>query len=1186
MGRASNAKKRRREAARSAAPLADIDRASAVAVLSAASVSPTACQRQPSLALATAALYQSGASGRRVLGADGLGVLLAAGEQLLKYGGLEGDEPHDVRDDVRVRWGPELFRIAPGGWERPVSIIEDARSASRAFDAAIDAALSFRLRDVVELGLRFMDETLGLLAPAWPPQGGSILREARVCDDEVARVLAGPSIESVATRCTDPKRAARALAWASRRPDDLSADVTVQSGVFGAVLAVKIGSRFDALPVGFVLDGIYAAVEALSEVALRDAAARERWAALARRRLLHLLAGRGGPLAEGADGGAGAIVALQRIDDGFLLAADVAAVGSDDLGIEQAEERLRAIKPGGTVHSAGGAVPLAEDDTIIRLVVVVGATSLVLLRADEAVPVNVLPAEDLRWIVTAADRPEDLVMFLREWQTPTPERRFSFGAFDLWEVWKGNGGAFHRVGAPLTSVMFSPHHERAEWRRHSQLRWLESALLDAGLPGLTTWPEVNLDPDAGRSATLVDLARDDAVDIAVGADGRVLAVRYSIRRTSEVPPSNIAHAVMWKLQHLRGEADVLYAGETNTVRIEVREDADQTVPLAVERVGPVFVVAMGPNIADELVRDEAAVEDQLGTLLAAASGCDDGSTERFAAAWSCAPRAIAVDGVRLPQRARNPGRFTEPHGSLIAFFEHALAEDLLTQGVEPGTRRGPDARDLQSQRIHPVLQRLFDEAIAPFDATALVIGALEDLERAHYTRWVEEGHHARLASLGGRDIAHRLIRSRRDVTTAIRALSLVVEEVLRAPPVGSRRPRAIDLDAIYAVAYLLYESGVRSEAIHKDLDGAELHISDSYEFTVEHVPTDFDAEAFNCAVAQATAPARPRADVEDDADDTEEPTRSVVETLPRLAGLDRALRDELAFGLDALMAVLDAATGWEDAGDGSPVAVTSRAEVESRATRASSASEAEISASLDWLTLTGDDLRGEPLEHWELDRRAVRLATRPLAVPPADESVVCVAPWAAAACRKIVANHLADGRLPWPRAALPKTVYAALEAYRSERNRALESEVEGILRSCASLVVRARVKKPKVLGLQHLPRELDALCVDDARSRIWVVEVKDRAAAFSSAQVRNAIDDFHREDGYVDKLLGNVSVIRADAPAVASALGIIDANREWEVNGLMVTRRIEPAAFVADPRVPFCTVDAFLGFIDADVPPG
>jgi len=235
-----------------------------------------------------------------------------------------------------------------------------------------------------------------------------------------------------------------------------------------------------------------------------------------------------------------------------------------------------------------------------------------------------------------------------------------------------------------------------------------------------------------------------------------------------------------------------------------------------------------------------------------------------------------------------------------------------------------------------------------------------------------------------------------------------------------------------------------------------------------------------------------------------------------------------------------------------------------------------------WLTLRTSDLRGEALEHWELDRRAVRLATRPLV--EAAEGGLFVCPWAASATRTIISNHLLDGRLPWPQSALPEAVNRALRTYREERNKELERDVMLALSGRPNLRALGPMKA-KVLGLATLPRELDGICIDETRSRIWVIEAKDRAAAFSPHQVRKAIDEFHDEGGYVKKLIGNVGLIQADAGSVAAAMSAAEPHRPWDVLGLLATRRVEPAAYVREPGVVFCTVGTIADTIDSDVVP-
>jgi hypothetical protein len=237
----------------------------------------------------------------------------------------------------------------------------------------------------------------------------------------------------------------------------------------------------------------------------------------------------------------------------------------------------------------------------------------------------------------------------------------------------------------------------------------------------------------------------------------------------------------------------------------------------------------------------------------------------------------------------------------------------------------------------------------------------------------------------------------------------------------------------------------------------------------------------------------------------------------------------------------------------------------------------------DWLTLRCAALQGEMLEHWELDRRAVRLASRPLVEPEPGQLLLC--PWAASMSRHILLGHLSDGRLPWPQSAVPDAVNKQLHKFRRSRNVALEREVIAALAKRPRLKALGNVKKAKVLGLADLPREIDGICLDQDRSRIWVLEAKDRTVALSPHQLRTAIDEFHEPGGYIDKLIANVDLVRASARTVAKALGADQPDRAWQVEGLMVTRRIEPAAYVRISRVSFCTADTVVQSIDTDTLP-
>jgi hypothetical protein len=490
---------------------------------------------------------------------------------------------------------------------------------------------------------------------------------------------------------------------------------------------------------------------------------------------------------------------------------------------------------------------------------------------------------------------------------------------------------------------------------------------------------------------------------------------------------------------------------------------------------------------------------------------------------------------------------------------------------------------LESRQIYPVLLDLFRDAVASFDGPTLVRAVLEDLERVHLARWRDEGHLGRLAALAtpGVDVAARVLDTRHKGNTAARALALTVEEALRDLPAGDRVPRYLDLQRIYGIAYLLYESGMRSETIHQRVSGAALEITDSYELIARPADLDFDAAAFNRAVAAATPPQR-LTTPEPDNPSEEISAPTIGHIWREIAGVDSAMRATLGFGVQALLCVLDTVICWR-VDDDEPVAIVLTPDIIAHAAELTDGDQRELKHAVEWLTLRPAALQGETLEHWELDRRAVRLASRPLVEAESEKLLLC--PWAASMSRQVLLGHLSDGRLPWPQSALPDAVNNQLRVFRRSRNTALERTVIATLSTRPHLKARGNIKKAKVLGLTVLPREIDGICIDEARGRIWVIEAKDRTIAFSPHQLRTAIDEFHEPDGYIDRVIANVDLIRSSAATVAAAMRVERPDRTWDVQGLVVTRRIEPAAYVGTSRLLFCTADTVVETIDTDVLP-
>lgn len=351
-------------------------------------------------------------------------------------------------------------------------------------------------------------------------------------------------------------------------------------------------------------------------------------------------------------------------------------------------------------------------------------------------------------------------------------------------------------------------------------------------------------------------------------------------------------------------------------------------------------------------------------------------------------------------------------------------------------------------------------------------------------------------------------------------------------------------------------------------------------------PTDFDMGAYSNLSAHGSLPPPVPISTQQHtapADDGEEEPQALIELRPDLADLDGAMRQSLGFGLDALTGVLNVATQW-DAHAGAPATLTSlEAVAEACVAMAVGATRKEYAAAAQWLTLGVSDLDGGTIPHWETERRAKRIATSPLVESP---SGLWVLPWTTDSTLRIVANYLSDGRLPWPDAALPGGVTKALKQYRQARNRELEKEAVAVL-NASGFIVRGNVKPEKAAhyGISDLSGEVDALCIDEGRDRIWVIEAKDPYTPFSARQIRRLVDDFHKPGKYVDRLLDKVRDIEQSAGEVAAALNVPNPKRQWQVIGLMVTRRPEPGAVAVEAKVPFCVIGDLSQAVDRETPP-
>ncbi len=300
MGRKSRLKRERRE--HGAGPVARVahgrSRASLLALLEAASVSPNASQYLPSLSV----IYESLANRRIRMGEERAGPALldplirAASQECPSVAAEQDWLLHDPRFDVRVEWSGEMFRMVAGGLERPTSVVEMLRRLAVTVDPVLYEHGKYALTDMVELVLRRVDVVAGMLAPTWPADLERGLGSApQVRPEELVAAAQLPALEDQVAECRDPERALAALEAHSVPAKSLRREEMSTVATFGSAIAVRHGARgFIPLPAGLMVEALNALVGEFAVKALSlDSSLDERWQRAAWEYVGHMLALRG-----------------------------------------------------------------------------------------------------------------------------------------------------------------------------------------------------------------------------------------------------------------------------------------------------------------------------------------------------------------------------------------------------------------------------------------------------------------------------------------------------------------------------------------------------------------------------------------------------------------------------------------------------------------------------------------------------------------------------------------------------------------------------------------------------------------------------------------------------------------------------------------------------------------------------
>ncbi|MCU1364432.1 MAG: hypothetical protein JWN39_71, partial [Ilumatobacteraceae bacterium] len=995
-----------------AALIATYATADLIRVLDAASVSPTAAQRSPSMSLIFEAAVRRRRQGVRSI--DGAGLVELVAEIAQMFPGVESMEDfqqYDGRLEVLVPWGTGLFRLLPGAMERPTQVVRQHRLIASVIDPALKPAIGFGLGDAGELLLRRLDQVAVGLAPAWPDGPlAEIGDDARISEPEIEAVRTLLPFAALIEACDDPRAAQLACGRFSKRARDLRGEAQSMTAVstFGSTMAVLHNESLVPLPAGLMLEVLPQIGLDLVKVALATQPLLEgQWSIAVAKRVARLFKGTHHRLVGPAwVGQREPLHSLVFFDRNRVLAVGNCASLDPTVRAKRIHStfgHLKLIRPGAVVETPRGNLRIPDDAEVLHVQLTAGPMFAVPFER----PCPTLGLDDLEWILYSerADR-DDLWYFIRDLTDAPGVRRFqAWDLIDQWEVWRSKK-SFYDGAATLDLMTFSAHAAVAEWEDAAKAASAEVALQRLGLESLRDWPAA-------------DLERPLGFEVADFQQGKVLqilpwVVPVSIARTSAGTPTDKSDTIWrltvgldWKLSHTRDE---FTHAATNSglgrLRIEFRFVARDDGPsLTVEDCNDSGDLTIGwdGRLQMLLAADSFAVEERLGIVLSAVLA--PAARSDFLAAWNDAPPGIRVDGIRTRQKTRDLPKPLTAHAALTSDVLRDLAAELQQTGWIPGLLSGADATALESGTVFPWLIAKLHEASAALDPARLLMFAMVQYERSCYQRFIAG---KRLGWSRGFPVrgAEHTDDSRNESVRISRVLGLIVEEVLARPPAGDRDVDDASWAKILAIAELFIESCFRSDAIHWRLQEVELEVSDLFEVNVHTTdrPTDLDMAAYSAARSEATMPAGvPIAAGQhldpDEGTETSEP-HPVVQQLPALAPIDTAMRDSLGFGLDALAACLNVASEWESTNEESIVRIDALAFVEECVRVTIDVSTHELHAAVNWLTLKSSDLQVQTIPHWETERRARRLAVCPFV--EAESGTFWALPWAAGATLRIL----------------------------------------------------------------------------------------------------------------------------------------------------------------------------------------
>ncbi|GAA0547496.1 hypothetical protein GCM10010172_31610 [Paractinoplanes ferrugineus] len=1092
--------------------------------------------------------------------------------------------PNDPRLGVGFSVGARRWRIHPGDHEHPTMTLRRMAAAARAVDEDALHIFGFSFTDAIEVILAHGHRSMMALAASWPepeqePGPVPVISAAQI---EVAAEVQAMTPAELTQLCSNPQRAAAALAWLTCGAHDV--EMSAFTPALGAVLFVRSAKTAVGVPASLTLDALVAAGEAI----LRRVGGQ----ALARRRIQALTLAHATRLYSKTV--VDRFAELPELEAPFVAGPRTLITVTSALtprtlsaALDQAADRLREYADGRRDATRADAVKVVVFGGPLALAFQ-AVTDVVLVHVDELVEILADTGGD--WIAVEH--------FLEDLGRHHGFERVEFlDLLDVWAAWRRYGRLGPVPDEQGAVLRVAPDDEDFTWDNAAAWDPVDAVLTAARMPPHHDWPVGRLVPGVGADL----FTRADADMAIVGLDPPVvIQLDASEGQAFGVDPDTMVGLADGIRHSLSGHPDT--AGHTRLaggapLRIVLRligdgpsgSENDPWVRVAVAPEHAVVEVGFGVGVLEQFLGDGmtghhtvgAALHEIIRQVRAERDESPGPSAEVFLRGWQTTG-PITTFITRVESLPRMAPVDTLPRTEAVRARALHRVFDLIHHQSIAGTFMGEEAHALCQQQLIPAIEQQLSDQLTSAEPGLLrqLAVRLNAVHASHFRRtrqvadaltrpWAANWHHL------ARD---------NEAMMNVRAAETLFEFALAQPPCGERRADAMAAAELTALTEFLLTVTNLDYGYELELHDLRIDVLADGTFAVEATDPEgdrqlpgVDVEAYHqalrdeeiAAAARTPAPAPSGMSDENGRSPFRDTGRMPVDYRPTRDDLPSSLRtvdDHLAAGMDAVHAVLGVAVDWPADEDG--IAVISVTELIAEAISWSGLAEEQIRAALGTLTLSPDVLPAlRERKYLEVERREHRIPLRPL---PVISQQVWIMPWVALATQRLHAAYFSSSRLPYPDASIAPQATQAMGIHRKASNIALEHKVREIVESLG-LPHRFQFTQNQLAeaGIANPVGEIDLLIADPATRRLWVCEVKDPIAAFSPVTLRVHVGKFLRpRQGHVAKLLKKAEQLRQYPSAAAAACGV-DGGGAWRVVPLMVTRRVEPAAYATAPQVAF-----------------